>query len=426
MNRNWTGRRGLMLLPLLFIGTMVCAQQTITLSNKVDLQRNDELIVIKRNDLKTLLKNDKKSFLQIKHGQSNIEAIQYNDTNADGVWDEAVFLYSFKPMEQLTFALSTTKALQPVPVRAHVRQRRKNTNNTFGTNLPKDSIPAGWANTDFSKVKLPPFLTEGPAWENDKVGFRLYFDVRNGKDIWGKTTTAMMMDTVGANPAISYHEKADWGMDILKVGSSLSAGALAIKTKLTSGKDTLIRLGGKNMGRVGYEKIADGPLFAKFRLSYPEWQFAAGHQPISLTEEISIWGGQYFYQSDVKIKNAPEGTQLFTGFADFYALQLQEVQTVSTKAFYTFGLQSENKDKLALAVIAANHDVLGTEKAKGPDIKDSFLVSLKIPKNNNALSFRFLAAWEPSDPRFNDANAVKKFIAEQTALFGSAIDITYK
>jgi hypothetical protein len=32
---------------------------------------------------------------------------------------------------------------------------------------------------------------------NDKVGLRLYFNVCNGKDIWGKRTSRMMLDSVG-------------------------------------------------------------------------------------------------------------------------------------------------------------------------------------------------------------------------------------
>jgi hypothetical protein len=412
-------------------GIMASAQQTVILSNKLNIHRNDELVVLKRNQLTMLVKGNKQQLLQVKCGDSIINGIQYIDNDGDGVWENAIMLHSFKPKEELTLTikLNTSKKIPlSTTIRAHVRQRHKNVNDTFGANLKKDSIEIGRPNTDFSKVKLPFFLTEGPAWENDKVGFRLYFDVRNGKDIWGKTTTAMMMDTVGTNPSISYHQKADWGMDILKVGSSLSAGALAIRVKLTANKDTLIRLGGKNMGRVIYEKIADGPLFAKFKLTYPEWKFADGHKPISLTEEISIWGGQYFYQSDVKIIGAPIGTQLVTGFANHYALPMQQIEGQNATAFYSFGVQSENKDKLGLAVLALKHGVEGVEKASAvnPDVKDSYLVSLKVPNDKQAVSFRFLAAWEPSDPRFGDGVLFRQFLTAQTEFFGSPIAVLYK
>jgi hypothetical protein len=58
----------------------------------------------------------------------------------------------------------------------------------------------------------------------------------------------MLMDSVGTKVEPSYHSLADWGMDILHIGSSLGAGAIAILMKDTNGKDTLIR------GRWRYQK----------------------------------------------------------------------------------------------------------------------------------------------------------------------------
>jgi hypothetical protein len=59
---------------------------------------------------------------------------------------------------------------------------------------------------------------EGPGWESDKVGYRLYLDHRNGMDVFGKLVPAMVLQDVGTNEFGSYHEPAVWGMDILKVG----------------------------------------------------------------------------------------------------------------------------------------------------------------------------------------------------------------
>ena len=73
------------------------------------------------------------------------------------------------------------------------------------------------------------YQAEAISWENDKIGFRSYWDKRNGKDIWGKTTNKMVMDSVGLPNTPSYHEIQTWGSDILKVGNSLGAGALAMK-----------------------------------------------------------------------------------------------------------------------------------------------------------------------------------------------------
>jgi hypothetical protein len=151
-------------------------------------------------------------------------------------------------------------------------------------------------------VPLPPYLTEGPAWENDKVAFRLYFDTRNGKDIFAKRQPAMVMDTVGTNKNASYHALSDWGMDVLHVGRSLGAGSVAIAAKDADGKDTLIRLGGPNVKKEIYHAIADGPVRAVFTIDY-EWEINGSL--VSIKDETSIWGGQYFYETKLIIQGAP-------------------------------------------------------------------------------------------------------------------------
>lgn len=409
-----------LLVPCFFLTLSVsyAQQKTLTLTNPTAFQRNDELIVLKRNELKSLFKKENtKEYLNITTDKGRPVIVQLDDLDHDGKWDEAVFLHSFKAKEKAVFILTAGDyKMNKAVVKAHVRHRRKNADQTFALAIDKDSIPAGQPNTDFSKVKLPPFLTEGPAWENDKVGFRLYFDVRNGKDIWGKTTTAMMMDTVGADLSKSYHHKSDWGMDIYKVGSSLSAGALGVSLKLKDGRDSLVRLGGKNMGKVIYEKVADGPLRAIFRMHYPQWKVQEGLPTVAVTEEISIWGGQYFYQSKVYLSGAPAGTKLVTGFANLFGLPSGELGMPGSRAYYSYGIQSENNDNLGLAVVASPNEVESFDKSglAEKDIKDTYLVTFKAKPNAVPVTFRFYAAWEPTDERFKTKSGFTRFLTEET------------
>ena len=69
---------------------------------------------------------------------------------------------------------------------------------------------------------------EGPGWESDKIGYRLYLDWRNATDIFGKKTHKLVLDGVGLDGFDSYHEVSDWGVDVLKVGSSLGIGSVEI------------------------------------------------------------------------------------------------------------------------------------------------------------------------------------------------------
>jgi hypothetical protein len=410
-------KQSFIVLTLLFLSASLNSFAQITLVNSTKLSRPDELVVLKRAALeKQIGAIPSGKYITIKNPAGVPLVIQFDDLNGDGKWDEAAFLYSFKPNEKLvlkpviTSAPATVKAV----VRAHVRHMKKNADNTFAPAIDKDTMPLNAQPTDFSKQALPPYLTEGPAWENDKVGFRLYFDVRNGKDIWGKTTTRMVLDEVGADTSKNYHHQADWGMDVLKVGASLGAGSLALQVKLPTGKDTLVRLGGKNIERVTYEKVADGPIRAICRLQYTNWKVAEGMAPVSVTEEIQIWGGQYFYESKVTVTGAPAGTQLVTGIVNLHSRQVHELTANGIKAIYTYDVQSENKDKLGMAIVMPAAQVTGTATTPNAntDIQNTYLMKAKIA-NNKPVVFRFYAGWEKSDSRFTSAEGFQKYLLRE-------------
>jgi hypothetical protein len=65
-------------------------------------------------------------------------------------------------------------------------------------------------------------------WENDKIGFRNYFDCRNVKDLFGKRMPEMIIDKIHTPELGDYHKLADWGMDVLHCGSSLGSGGIAL------------------------------------------------------------------------------------------------------------------------------------------------------------------------------------------------------
>lgn len=390
-------------------------KQELSVTNNADISRPDDLIVFSRQALEDKAGSVAPGqYVQVKNGKGEPVVVQYDDRDGDGEWDEAAWLYSFEPKEAAAFSLEISDAPATVKavVRAHARHMRKTQDNTFGPDLRIDSVPPGLAPTDFTKVALPPFLTEGPSWENDKVGFRLYFDVRNGKDIWGKTTTAMVLDEVGADSSANYHQLADWGMDVLKVGKSLGAGALALQVPAGDGKDTLVRLGGINMGRIIYEKIADGPVRAIIRLHYPEWKIAENLAPVSLTEEISIWGGQYFYESKVTVKQAPEGARLVTGIVNLHSQSSQVIDTAGCTILYTYDVQTENKDNMGMAVLMSNRQEPQTGAApnSNSDVLQTYTISASLKQQ--PVVFRFYAGWEKSDSRFASAASFSSFLKE--------------
>lgn len=398
----------------------------LTVTNPTNVERADELIVLTRQMIEQKLGKIEANFISITSPENRPVIVQFDDLNADGNWDEAVFLYNFAPSQTVRLSITKTdRLLNKAVVRAHVRMRRKNAANGFGPTLDTASITGGTLPTDFTKQKLPPFLTEGPAWENDKVAFRLYLDARNTKDIYGKTTSKMMMDTVGTNPANSYHNIADWGMDILAVGKSLGAGALAMSVPLSNGRDSLVRLGGNNIERISFEIVADGPVRAMFRMRYKNWLLKNDVAPVNLVEEISIWGGKYYYQSRVSVGNAPTNAKLVTGIVNLKTKKRSEINNENYKVVYTYDGQSENKDQLGLAIIVTTENFIsfGAAPTSKSDVLDTYTVLM--PVKPNATEFRFVAGWERSDLLFTREENFRRYLENEALKYSKKVLVSW-
>ena len=400
----------------------------LSVHNPSPIERADELMVLTREMIEQ--KTGKLAggeYINITTPNNEPLVIQFDDLNKDGFWDEAVFLYTFEPNETTQLSVTQTNSrLNKAVVRAHVRMRKKNADNTFGPLLDSATVPQSTLPTDFSTKKLPTYLTEGPAWENDKVAFRIYMDTRNTKDIYGKRTPKMMMDTVGVLPENSYHNLSDWGMDILAVGKSLGAGSLAVSVPGVNGKDTLVRLGGANVEQTTFEKVADGPVRAIFRMHYKNWTAVDGIPPINVTEEISIWGGKYFYESSVTVTNAPVGAKVVTGIVNLKTKNSHELTVEGAKALYSYGLQSENKDNLGLAVIVKNtySPTFGKTPNAGSEIVNTYTATM--PLSNEPVKFRFYAGWEISDLLFTKIESFKQFLNNEAIEYGKSVTTEFK
>ncbi len=396
----------------------------IVLTNSLDIARPDALIIFTRRELQDKLGNLDGKFIHVKEEDEEL-VVQHDDLNSDGVWDEVAFVCSFKAKEKLVFFIessSEVSATSTAIIRAHVRLRKKDASDVYGNVLQMDTMPKGLQANDFKTVPIPYYQTEGPAWENDKVAFRLYLDARNGKDIFGKTTATMMMDTVGVEGDIHYHQKADWGMDILKVGKSLGAGSLAFIIPV-DGKDSLIRLGNDSVSRVVYERVADGPLRAICRIHYINWHPVAGVSA-DVTEEISIAAGQYFYESKVTAEHLPAGSKPVTGIVNIHSKVANTIDATDCHILYTYDKQSENADNLGMAIIfpGTNFNSFGQTSN---DSMAAIQHTYSLVSNSASVSFRFYAGWEPSDKRFATEKSFADYIKYEGAFATNTIKIDW-
>ena len=203
------------------------------------------------------------------------------------------------------------------------------------------------------------------------------------------------MDSVGLKG--NYHELSDWGMDILKVGNSLGAGSVALMLN-----DSLVRLGATALTR--FELVAEGPVRAIFNLHYEGWQ--VGNENLSLSKQITIWKGQYWYRNTVEINGFSGSKEMITGMVNLYSDDYQERNEDKYVILSTFDKQSENKDFLGMGLIlnAAGFNESATAPEEGEGITQTFYAKMKVLPDV-PVTYYFAAAWEKSNQDFKSGEA---------------------
>lgn len=411
-------------IAILFLyGSLFCtAQKVFVLRNKLPIEREDEAIVLKRSQVESLtkFKIPGGKFPLLSNSKGEPIKSQVDDLDKDGIWDELLVLHSFRPKEKVTIRTTyvDAKQLPEINPRAHAQLSKLTPQKTFRP-VTKELMPAGHKPTDFSTTTMPLYQTEGPHWENDRIGFRIYLDPRNAKDIFAKTTTKITLDAVGL-PGNNYHQKDWWGMDVLKVGNSLGAGSLAFQVVDASGKK-LSRLG-DDVRLTSYELIADGPLRAIIRLTYTGCKLPGGKE-IDVTDEISITAGQYCYESKVTVSH---NVTMVTGIVNLLSSKAIQKKAAGYHILATHDKQSENQDHLGMAILVKDDffDGFGEAPKTGNDkIQSTYYITSNL-KANKFFLYRFYGGWEASDSRFKDENFFIDFLKGEAKKLSRPIRIS--
>jgi hypothetical protein len=348
---------------------------TIVISNPININRIDEPVVLKRELFPKVYQDILSSqSIIVETIDGTIVPNQLDDLNGDGKWDELAFLYTFEPGGKVQFLLKIIDKSK-VPLftqRAHVHLGLSRARDNIFTEVKEEERPKDHV------AQSVPFLYqyEGPGWENDKLAFRTYFDSRNGKDVFGKLIPGMVLDSVGL-PGKSYHELAAWGMDVLKVGNSLGAGALAI----TDG-DSLYRLAQTNSAH--YKLIADGPVRAIFMLTYTGWIVKG--QSINVEEQITIWGGKNYFSGKISVTGITKNNfALVTGITSLHLIDENyktEILNLGNYSAITINnVLSENKDFLALGLLVSNNNFRNWKQSPETGVNDEIIKSSYISFN---------------------------------------------
>jgi hypothetical protein len=395
----------------------------LILTNSMDRICADQSFVLTRNQLHPASLS---LFPLIEDSIGHQIPCQVDDLNADGRWDELAFVCSFRPHERksLRIVWVTKKDYPQFMKRTHVHFGKANalgivqslTTATYG----KYNLPRG------GDSKHPyPYQTDGPSWENDKMAFRQYFDGRNVRDLFGKRTEKMVMDSVGINSRgkvkYNYAKLGWWGMDILSCVRSTGLGGIS----LLKG-DSLIRLGvgpekrTDNIDSTRYKLISDGVVRSIFEFSYKGWEVDG--MKIDVDETITIWAGKYGYENKVKLSKVPAGSYLVTGIVD----DLNTMPTIQEKVgnyqlMMTFDKQTCDKLNdlgMGLAIDQANWTGKLFEAPKeGMGITNCWCTAMK-PDKQGVYRYNCYASWNLADKRFAEksyfVNLIKEYAEEMT------------
>jgi hypothetical protein len=218
---------------------------------------------------------------------------------------------------------------------------------------------------------------EGPGWENNRIGYRLYLDWRNAIDIFGKKTSENILPLVGQDGFDSYHNMSDWGADILKAGKGIGIGS--IDRYLNSEKlhfrevDSTIAT------------VANKAKESTVKVNYYGWKTAS--DKIDFISELTIKPDQLYTQHTIKASQAIQG--ICTGIVKTKTGELLKKESKNKKWAYlaTYGEQSLVPDKLGMAIF---YEISTIENIADTDL-DYLLVFKPTTK---AVTFYLLGAWE--------------------------------
>jgi len=394
------------ILLLMLIAIAGCTNSSVTIINDRTYPLINKNIVIKNS----LLKLEGTEFIKITSETGEAIPFQCDDLNNDGKWDEIALQLDLAAEEQFILKIEKVDSSEkPIFKKlTHARLGYSPERNDSFSAVERHTRPKN------HKAQSTPYLYqfEGPGWENNNVGFRLYFDSRNGKDIFGKTTNELVIDKVGLEG--NYHKLQAWGMDVLKVGSSLGAGSLAILKN-----DSLVRL--SDTEEAIYELVTTGPVRSIIKLTYTGWH--TGGQPQDIIETITIWANLNSYESNVSLipHNTPD--TLVTGIVDLKQAPKFSVEHETYQAIYTYGKQSENNDQLGMGIIIDQQNFLAFSEAKkdGEGITNTYTAYLK--PYQHTYRYRFFAGWELQNKTFSDRQAFEDALKEEAISFTTPIQI---
>ncbi len=237
---------------------------------------------------------------------------------------------------------------------------------------------------------------EGPGWESNKVGYRLYLDWRNAIDIFGKVTDSLVLSKVGQDGYESYHHMSSWGMDILKAGKALGIGSIG----RYSGNEVLHF---KEVDAT-VAKVENKAKSSSVIVKYTGWKTA--NDKINFQSTLTIAPNNRYTKHTIKASQKIEG--ICTGMVKFKNVDLVKKTSANKKWSYiaTYDKQTLVPDNLGMAIFYKECEVK-------EQIASEFDHLLIFKPTKKEVSFYFLGAWEQEKDGIKTREAFYQYLDQK-------------
>jgi rhamnogalacturonyl hydrolase YesR len=370
----------------------LAAVARVEVSNPSTFARPDTLVTFSLNELGVT-----EGPLQVWEGESP-RPTQLLDDDGDGTADRLAFLADLEPAAAHDYVIDRREAEEaPVP-----RTQAEVSIKEGGEWQEEKYVGGTFRNVDH--VTPPPQYTdhgefiryEGPGIESDLVGYRIYLDWRNGFDIFGKKTSELVLQDVGQDGYDSYHEVAEWGADILKVGQSLGMGGFGY----WDGTQTVLV---SDVAERSVTIRSDGPIHSSFEIEYQGWN--TGAATIDLAATFSMQAGSPMV--DVTLETSEIVDNLAIGIVAHPGTEVMvgdlDITGQAWSYLATFGAQTLFEDNLGMVVLFRKNNFV--EQAQD----ESNHVLVMSPRGKE-FSYAFGALWAGREGEAQTREEVEAFL----------------
>ena len=289
----------LLLTATLMMGTSALAQQTVNVkvTNNASFSRQSVPVVI------ALDKYGPVASALVKGDGTEIPC-QLDDLDSDGQFDELCFLTNLERKETKDFTISLSQEGKPREYKPQVYVEMMLANKKI-KETNKQDIYISSLTVDRNVNPYNQLHHHGPAFENDMVAYRVYFDHRQTIDIYGKYRHGLEIMQTQFYPDET-QKALGYGDDVLWVGETLGLGTLR---GFDGSRPTMV----KDVEQRGQRIVSRGPLRTIVEMVDKQWKPSADAQPVDMTTRYTLYAGRRDLQVDVKFSRPVADLRFSTG-----------------------------------------------------------------------------------------------------------------